>query len=87
MLASLRTRLRNMTMPDYSSEMRLEVDAAIERLWREHRKVEELEEIVRRARREMYANYRQVESINADPYLGDDDGIATGLYWETAIRN
>jgi hypothetical protein len=52
-------------------------------LWQEHRKVQELAGIVRRARREMIANYQRVESLNADPYLDDDDGIATGLYWET----
>jgi hypothetical protein len=56
--------------------------AVIERLWRAHTEVERMRAQMEQARREMESNHQRVESIIADPY-GDDDGIGTGLYWET----
>lgn len=72
-----------LSMSDYLVEMREEITVALERLWREHRAVETLETQIEAAHGEMHHNYERVESMNADPYLDDDDGIATGLYWET----
>ena len=55
---------------------------AVDLVWSEHRKLEELRPRIERATRQMDEGYRQVEWARANPDL-DDDGIGTAAFWET----
>jgi len=72
-----------MDMSTYLNEIEHAASSMIEVVWSDNRRLEELARKIGTAHREMAAGYRYVESNLSDPYFEDEDGLATGAYWDT----
>ena len=72
----------SMTMNSYLVDVRYAVEQLLEGIWTEYRIFEELTKEVAKLTAYTHEEYRRVDRILAvDP--DDDEGIATGLHWDT----
>src|SRR5258705_8470239 len=72
-----------MDMATYLSQIEYAASNTIDSIWADYKHIVELQGRKATSGAEMRQGYSQVEAILSDPDLGDEDGIATGLYWET----
>jgi hypothetical protein len=75
-------RFGRMDMQAYLVEIRPAVELLLPGIWAERDQLAQLKAEVAQLRSTMITNYAQVESIVSSD-IPDDDGIATGLYWDT----
>jgi hypothetical protein len=72
-----------MDMATYLSEIEHAATNMIDSIRADYNQIVELQSKKKESGAEMEQCYRQVDRILSDPHITDNDGIATGLYWET----
>src|SRR6185437_15491470 len=70
-------------MRDYLKEIDFAAKHLIGLISHDRARAASLKKQVASLSKEVRHNYQRVESIVHDPGLPDDDGIGTGLHWET----
>lgn len=70
-------------MSTYLSSVERASRHLIPKVWEDDLTIADAEAAVRLAERAVEDGYRYVAGWQADPYLEDDEGLATMVYWET----
>jgi hypothetical protein len=70
-------------MQRYLSAIERAASHLIPKVWEDDLKIADAEAAVKRAEQDVEDGYRYVEGWLADPYVEDDEGLATMVYWET----